>query len=211
MSDRHPPAFATWLAQRLMAGPRQESLLGDLIEQYRQGRSGVWYWRQVCAAIVMGTARDLASHKLLALRALAIGWTLYYLSGFPVGWGGLAAEAWVEQRIVCDSFACQFWLNQFTAQLLFYSAAAISGWIVARLHGRHWVAMVSLFAASVLLWEWGMNAWLMSQDSHPVPVSPITFFVATNLTLAGIPLSIFLGGMWAVRSEFRQHSGPPTA
>ena len=56
MRDQQPPRVATWLAQRLVSGPRRESLLGDLIEQYRQGRSGIWDWRQVLAAILVGTA-----------------------------------------------------------------------------------------------------------------------------------------------------------
>jgi hypothetical protein len=46
MRSQQPPRVATWLAQRLVSGPRRESLLGDLIEQYRQGRSRSWYWRQ---------------------------------------------------------------------------------------------------------------------------------------------------------------------
>jgi len=54
MRDQLPPRVATWLAQRLVSGPKRESLLGDLIEQYRQGRSGIWYWRQVLAAILVG-------------------------------------------------------------------------------------------------------------------------------------------------------------
>lgn len=213
MSDQQPPALATWVAQRLMSSPRRESLLGDLIEQYRQGRSSVWYWRQVCAAIVVGAVHDLAAHKLLALRALAIGWSLYYLFSFPVSWGGRAAEQWIGQEIiVCEptSFSCQFWLNQFSAELLIYIAAAISGGIVARFHRNYWMAMVSLYAASVLLFEWGMVAWLSSQSIRPVAVSPIIFFVA-NLTVVGRALSIFLGGMWAMRSDLGRVSRPSTA
>src|SRR4051812_40580629 len=134
MRGQQPPRVATWLAQRLMAGPRPESLLGDLIEQYRQGRSGAWYCRQVLAAMLVGNAHDLASHKMLALSALTIGWTLYYLLSFPVTWVGGIAENWVSQQvIVCGpaSFWCQFWRNQLSAELMIYVAAAASGGIVA--------------------------------------------------------------------------------
>lgn len=205
MSDQHPPAVATWLAQRFVPGPRRESLVGDLIEQYRQGRSGIWYWRQVFAAIVVGSAHDLAAHKLLAVRALTIGWTLYYLFSFPVMWAGPTAENWLTQHvIVCEpsSFACQFWSNQFSVELLIYIAAAISGWIVARLHRKYWVAMVSLYAASVLLFECSMVVWLSSRSMLPAPMSPMVLIA--NLTVTVRPLSIFLGGMWAIRPD----SGP---
>lgn len=204
MTDQQPPRVATWLAHRLVLGPRRESLLGDLIEQYRQGRSGHWYWRQVLIAIAVGTAHDLAAHKWLALRALTIGWTLYYLSSFPVTWAGGMAETWVSHRLIaCEStsFWCQFWRNQLSVELLIYVAAAISGAIVARLHHRHWVAMLSLFSATVLLFEFGMIGWLVSQSGPPLPISRFALIVA-NFTVIFRPLSVFVGGLWAVRSGF---------
>ena len=45
MTVKQPPAFATWLLKRAARG--NEALVGDLLEEYRQGRSAVWYWRQV--------------------------------------------------------------------------------------------------------------------------------------------------------------------
>jgi hypothetical protein len=206
MTAQHPPRVATWLAQRLLPGSRRESLLGDLIEQYRQGRSGIWYWRQVLAAILIGNLHELAAHKVLALRAVTIGWTLYFLFSFPVTWAGSIAENWLGQHvIVCDpdSFSCQFWLNQLSAELLIYVAAAVSGGIVARLHHKHWVAMLSVYAASVLLFECGMVGWMASQGGPPVPVSRTVLIVA-NLTVVVRPLCILLGGMWTARSDFGQ-------
>src|SRR4029453_15203133 len=203
MRDQLPPRVATWLAQSLVPGPRRESLLGDLIEQYRRGRSGRWYWRQVLIAIVVGNAHDLAAHKLLALRALTIGWALYYLFSFPVTWVGGMAEGWVSQLvIVCEptSFSCQFWRNQLSVELLIYVGAAITEVIVARLHRSYWGAMLFVFTASVLLFECGMIGWMVSQ-SIPLPISRVALIVA-NLTVIFRPLSVFLGGMWAVRSDF---------
>ena len=65
MRGQQPPLIATWLAQRLVAGPRRESLLVDLIEQHRQGRSGVWYCRQVLAAILSGMCTFLPRTRRL--------------------------------------------------------------------------------------------------------------------------------------------------
>ena len=209
MTDQQPPRAATWLAHRLVPGPRRESLLGDLIEQYRQGRSGGWYWRQVLVAIVVGNAHALAAHKFLALRALTIGWTLYYLFSFPVTWAGGMAENWVShQMIVCEptSFWCQFWRNQLSVELLIYVAAAVSGAIVARLHRRYGVAMLLLFAVSVLLFEFGMLGWVLSQSAPPVPISRWALIVA-NFTVIFRPLSIFVGGMCAVQFDFDSVSG----
>ena len=156
------------------------------------------------AAILVGTVHDLAAQKMLALRTLTIGWTLYYVFSFPVTWAGSIGEDWLsEQVILCapDSFWCQFWRNQLSVELLIYVAAAVSGGIVARLHRQHWVAMLSLFAASVLLFECGMISWMVYQSATPVPLSRVALILA-NLTVVVRPLSVFVGGMWAVRSDF---------
>src|SRR5450432_3743129 len=66
MIGRNPPAIATWLLQRLGAGWHSESLAGDLIEHYAQGRSRFWYWRQVAMAIVLARARACGARAWLA-------------------------------------------------------------------------------------------------------------------------------------------------
>ena len=50
MKPRTPPRLAEWLLQRLAASYRRDSLLGDVLEQYQQGRSRAWYWGQVGSA-----------------------------------------------------------------------------------------------------------------------------------------------------------------
>jgi hypothetical protein len=202
MKEQQPPRVATWLARLLVSGARGESLIGDLVEQYSQGRSWGWYWRQVLAAIVVGAVHDIATHKGLALRALTIGWALYYLLAFPVAWAGGIAENWVGEHVIaCEpvSFWCQFWRNQLSAELLILVACAVSGSIVARLNRKHWVAMLGLYAASVLLFEYGMIAWLVSRGPAPGPVSRGALLLA-NLTVLLRPLCIFVGGAWAVQS-----------
>jgi hypothetical protein len=46
-----PPAPATWLLKLLGPQRNAEALAGDLLEEFREGRSRAWYWRQVLAAI----------------------------------------------------------------------------------------------------------------------------------------------------------------
>jgi hypothetical protein len=52
MKSSPPPAFATWLLKHLCSGQYSDALAGDLVEEYRRGRSESWYWRQVLVAIV---------------------------------------------------------------------------------------------------------------------------------------------------------------
>jgi hypothetical protein len=53
-----PPAVATWTLEHLVGGERQ-ALAGDLLEEFRQGRSASWYWRQVLVAIFTSRAAQL--------------------------------------------------------------------------------------------------------------------------------------------------------
>jgi hypothetical protein len=57
MSDRVPPKFALWLLEQWGSPYHSESLAGDLIEQYQEGRSRAWCWGQVTAAIVIARAK----------------------------------------------------------------------------------------------------------------------------------------------------------
>jgi len=57
MSERVPPKFALWLLKQWGSPYYSESLAGDLIEQYHEGRSRAWCWGQVTAAIVIARAR----------------------------------------------------------------------------------------------------------------------------------------------------------
>ena len=53
MRSTNPPVVATWFLRQLGSGPNNDALLGDLIEQYGQRRSRIWYWRQVFVAIAV--------------------------------------------------------------------------------------------------------------------------------------------------------------
>jgi hypothetical protein len=59
VTSRVPPRIATWLLEHLGPGYRNESLAGDLFEEYQQDRTRAWYWREVIAAICIGRAASL--------------------------------------------------------------------------------------------------------------------------------------------------------
>ena len=56
MTASRPPRLADWLLHRLTSGPRQQSIIGDLHEQYGRGRSVFWYWRQTVTTILVSDA-----------------------------------------------------------------------------------------------------------------------------------------------------------
>jgi hypothetical protein len=87
MKTLKSPFIASWLLDRFGADPQIESIAGDLLEQYRLGRSRFWYWREVIRAIIVGIWSGLRNDKLSVLLALVIGWSVVY-AGMAI-FGGL--------------------------------------------------------------------------------------------------------------------------
>lgn len=73
MNAKNPPKLATWVLTHLDLGTHGDSLAGDLLEQYAQGRSRLWYWRQVGVAVWIHTWRRRPHGRRLAFTYLAWG------------------------------------------------------------------------------------------------------------------------------------------
>lgn len=73
MSPRKPPRLAIWLLNRSGFADQNPPLAGDLLEEFRSGRSAGWYWRQTIVVILTGLARRASLRRRL-LTAYAIGW-----------------------------------------------------------------------------------------------------------------------------------------
>jgi hypothetical protein len=200
MMATYPPRVATWLLERFVEGPRRESLVGDLLEQYSQGRSTAWYWRQVVTAIVTSAARDISAHKRLAVRAVATGWLAYALLSFPVHWLAESASQRIQDWIVTSghySFWPVFLTGPLSATLFACIAGAAIGWMVARVYPTHAVATVCLFSVSVLLFEYGFTALMLSTQRHaPMPQGALMVPVVLAM---GTPVSVLIGGLWRAR------------
>jgi len=212
MRNAEPPRLWTWLLERLAPRHRRESLVGDLREQFHRGCSAWWYRRQVLGTILVGLAADLAAHKLLAARALAIGWSaVYVMSQFvwPLiqqsrltlfsRWGSLL---WGESEVLR-----RLWVYYGLPFVLMTCLTFMAiGWMVGGLH-RRLPGIVALFAATLLipamfqvmetrrllateLWPgWGLGSFRWALVFH------------TSLSFVAYPLSVLIGGLWHVRTE----------
>ena len=74
MRRREPPSLATWMLEHLTPGDRDEALGGDLLEEFRLGRSDDWYWWQVLSACSGAWLRSLRAH--ISLIAFALLWSM---------------------------------------------------------------------------------------------------------------------------------------
>lgn len=85
MTHRAPPRLASWLLQRFAFGPQRESLIGDIVEQYEQGRSSMWYLRQTLTTVFIGSATLLRTHPRRLFRAFVFAITVPVFS-VTAGW-----------------------------------------------------------------------------------------------------------------------------
>jgi hypothetical protein len=81
MRRSEPPSLATWMLDHAIPGGRDEGLAGDLLEEFRAGRSEGWYWRQTLSACAQGWLGNLNDNRSLLLFAvlwstLAPAWTM---------------------------------------------------------------------------------------------------------------------------------------
>jgi hypothetical protein len=85
MSLRKPPALANWLLDRAGFARQNPPLAGDLLEEFRSGRSAAWYWRQTVAVIAAGTVRNARLCRR-PLTAFSIGWAAETSVTFVLWW-----------------------------------------------------------------------------------------------------------------------------
>jgi len=105
----NPPRLAVWLLQHLSAAKNKEALSGDLLEQFRERRSAIWFWKQVLIAIAVGGRTELRLHWPEICFAIAGSVTMGFIgktiSGSPgmVRWWMLSRSLdWPLPSIVFD-------------------------------------------------------------------------------------------------------------
>lgn len=70
MRRTEPPTLATWMLEHCVPADHADALAGDLLEDFRAGRSDSWYWRQTLSACAVSWAAGLRVRMPLLLFAL---------------------------------------------------------------------------------------------------------------------------------------------
>ena len=205
MKTSEPPRLSTWLLERLAPRHKPESLMGDLSEQYHEGRSAWWYRRQVLTTIGAGVAADISAHKLLAIRAFIIGCAAFlFLSSF---YGALRQALFfywdlAPRKPEILRQAVVYYGVPF--EIIMCLGFAMTGWTIARLHRDDRAAMVIVSALSPLPWAipW---AWETGRLLHaglcPFWDYRLALLFHAALLFVGYPLCILIGGFWHGRSD----------
>jgi hypothetical protein len=198
MRSSQPPIVATWVLTHF--GNRNEVLAGDLIEEYRRGRTAAWYWRQVVVALLIGCGKEIRTHKLLTVRALVTGWAALILFGYLIS----PPLYKLYSRALADlglGPARLWWWHYYTYPVVLMPCIGgfLSGWLVARFHRTYRVTMVTVYAVSVLLTslpEIFRLATNSLSNSRFVP-----YLLAYSLAECLFVVSILLGGLRRTNPE----------
>ena len=190
MKPTDPPSLATALLELLIPPRTSAGLIGDLIEQYSNGRSRTWYWQQTIVALMMSAFREVRQHTFQAISAIVLG----YLCGASLCYlTTSAAGKFVGPYTVVGAY------------LLFlplaFISAAISGWILSRIHSRPMVLVFAIFcviASVVALAVYVLFPWGPRIDRVPLPTTVVV--LAIDFIIA--PIGVLAGGLFgAARVE----------
>ena len=194
---KRPPVVATWLLLRLATHRSNEALVGDLTEEFQHRPSRLWYWRQALAAVFVSWWEDVRAHKLLTLRALALGtflpWLYFRYAYYPAA----HFDEWLFASGFFDHFVG--WPYPRVAEWIAGTVGSCgSFWLVGRFHRPSMVVVVYLFV--LLIGDVPRLAWIYS-SGYPRVLFSVIPGALTVFTLFRLPMLIV--GLWAAQAQAR--------
>jgi hypothetical protein len=147
VNERSPPRLALWLLKTCASPYQRDALMGDLIEQYREGRNRAWCWKQVAAAILLARAR--------AIRAAPWGRAGKVTAHLLAETAAVLAVVVIVDQARRAHSAAGMMSRAFVSTLAVLLAVALLGFLVStrpRKPGRHHAA------GNVLLLTFGLIA-----------------------------------------------------
>lgn len=202
MKSAAPPKLAFWLLCHQVKGYRAESLVGDLTEEYAQGRGSGWYWGQVLLAVATSYRRVLRLYGARALIAVAVGWCALVIAVVALAkiWAivqpelSLFSANWPPQRLqTLNDFYAVAWT------LLAGCIDCIVGRLVVRIYRPHPRFIGAVFALSILVYMLPSIHALVIQvfhDSHRL-AALAQELAATVLWM----MAAWLGALWQIRVD----------
>jgi hypothetical protein len=212
----HMPAAAIWLLKVFKVPESNPALAGDLTEEYLGGRSSVWLWRQVLAAIAFAVGKEIYGHRLLTIRSLIIGEAAVWLSSWAI------YTALAIYGALYGHSRAMLLIPVYTPWQLFYWAGRVymlpgsmlvfmfGGWIVGLFHRDHRTVLVFLFAMLqfivVIVQAYSEFGRLLVNSIDQPRFRP--YLVANIALFLLCPIGVLLGGYLA-RSRAEDRSPMP--
>lgn len=204
---RRPPKLAAAVLRRL--GPGNDALAGDLLEQFKEGRSRLWLCRQVCGALLRGIVAEIRSHPVLTLRGVILGGVLIYVVSSAVFTLLRLPEELFTRGVIRSLYLNGYttpdwvrlfrlwpWIGLWKSVVYFFAA-----WVTVRTHRRCALAVVF---ASLLVGQVSNTLYFYDQLTVPRRYFSIEQLVVDLLLL--YPLAFIAGGLFAARTAASEKS-----
>ena len=182
MRTSRPPIIAAWILDRFGSSPETDVIAGDLLEEYQQGRSRLWYWREVTVAILTGTWPEVRQHSLSLLGAIAMGWIL------DLAWHSVItpfAYSLIDRYVF--SSPRDAWQFAFGVFLVEAPLAVAIGWTTARFARRCRIPAVFGMTGSLMV----VAAWRFWK-SFQIAWADLSFHSSLPFLLVIPPLTVLI-------------------
>jgi len=218
MTPRPAPPAATWFLRRFGVNTADESVIGDLYEQYQRGHGSLWYWRQVLSIVYMGLFREIRNNRRRFTLELLKSWGVWgilqaiagsllmvrfislhpeelrsgiMVKGFPL----LTVETGSGMAYVAQ------WGFILFALVLNVVPLLLVGKFSARSSRIHPQALLLAFVTTYVVWDagWMLTNLLRIAQHAPGARGALSLIILRNLI--ALPLAaalIFVGGMKAI-------------
>lgn len=167
MTFKDPPRIAAWMLEHLTFGGKNEALTGDLLEEFRRGRSVIWYWRQVLVAIVVAVAR------VLRQQWMAVAYTLLWAIPFPAFLVLVVENRVMEVPLFAGRWQLDWPYSMICDLLLFYGPILLYLWLAL-------VVYLGLFSFTIGIVDWSRLAkslWISASVFAVISVAQLGLFL----------------------------------
>lgn len=194
-----------WVLERVAAGARFDPLIGDLSEQFAQGRSRIWYWRQALGALNIRVLEIARAHGPSFIVAIFAGWAL---NGLLERCCSLTFQPFYQNlapvKLHPWSATALLRLCGMVGNSLFWCAICFaSAWVVTRVHRAHQRAVLMVFMALQLAQHLPGIVLLVAATAHD---PRLALSLATQIILTGLNAAFTLAaGLLAIRIQRRHH------
>ena len=171
------PSLATLLLQQLEV---DESMIGDLGEEYRAGRSRWWYWRQVLSAIRETTATG----KRQVAAGVAFAVALDLVVGVPSADFMNLLNLWLTPRV--PLWFLDYNLHDIWADAFRFIVLHLLGIIIAGVNRRQAVPVLSLFVVYLVILNFQGTAYQASLGSHHLAIHLARMLPSLAAQIAGV-------------------------
>lgn len=203
MSSGTAPRVATWLLERIGGRSRYDPLIGDLIEQFEQGHSRLWYWRQAVGTLAIDLARTLRLQAFSFTAAVAAGCTLiwvchagysYALQPLHENLSTVSLHPWAAPAVLRAAGIAM-------CGLLADALILATAWAVTRIHRAHPRGVLSVFAAAVTVqYVPGLARLAIHAATDPrFTTALVSRHLHLMMPVAWQALCILAAGLWMIR------------